>query len=243
MQTPEITPRYPGACQPRSRLLGPAPSRASAGQTTSRATRVIICSAVGDWLVAYASLWPVIPHRSYRLRPRSSLSSTRGEAYPIFGALTFVSVLSGARASICRRPSSPVKNSSPASAGAASPGPSSLSVSSASSPAVSSATLDVRLYDHRHTRASVSSAWRLLFHRIISDESIASPSPPAHPAHWLDSGGRPSLRSRYGSIRHASPARSSATSSIPATPASATAPANIPFLGDWIHLPPGPRGQ
>jgi exopolysaccharide biosynthesis polyprenyl glycosylphosphotransferase len=132
---------------------------------------LIICSAAGDWLVAFAALW-MVSRTDLTGAARVIPLFHSGDGYPVFGALTLVAVLSAMGVYSRRRLLHLVKILSRLSRGgmiwaffflgfiAVLAGVSTATLSFASS------TLGV---------AGIGLlAWRLLFHRIISDESIAS---------------------------------------------------------------------
>jgi exopolysaccharide biosynthesis polyprenyl glycosylphosphotransferase len=193
---------------------------------------LILCAAAGDWLVAFTALWTVSRTDLTGIARAVPLFHC-GDGYPIFGALTLVSVLSGSGTYGRRRLLNLQKIFSCLGRGGFVWSLFFLGFVGVFI-GVSSAPLTFAFSTVGVTVAGLIS-WRLLFHRFVSDEGIAS-----HLRQriiligWTPEAGRLSQtvwQSRtdpceiVGYVEHSN------------APAESAAPANIPFLGDVDDLP------
>jgi exopolysaccharide biosynthesis polyprenyl glycosylphosphotransferase len=229
MQTPDIPIEVPAeATAVPFAPVRPKPRKRWAEHVASDA--LIIGSAIGDWLIAFTALWAV---------SRTDLTGAariiplfhNGDGYPIFGAVTLVSVLSAMGIYHRRRLLHLRKILSRLGRGgmvwafffigfiAVLAGVSTATLTFASS------TIGV-------TGIGLL-AWRLLFHRIISDESIAS-----HLRQrivligWTPEAGRLSQ-----SIWQHRTEPCEIVGYVELSASQCAAPANIPFLGEIDNLP------
>jgi len=197
------------------------------------ASDLLIClSAVGDWLVAFTAIW---------LGSRTDLTGCaqaiglfhRGDGYPIYGALTFVSILSGCGLYGRRRLMHLQNIISRLGRGGIAWSFFYLGFVAVIA-SVSTASLTFAFSTIGYGAAGII-IWRLLFHRFVSDESIAR-----HLRQrilligWTPEAGRLSQavwQSRsepceiIGYVEHTAAA------------ADCAAPANIPYLGNVDDLP------
>jgi exopolysaccharide biosynthesis polyprenyl glycosylphosphotransferase len=229
MQTPEIAVELPAAAPaaPFAPIMR-KPRKRWAEHVAGDA--LITCAAIGDWLIAFTALWGV-SRADITGVARVIPFFSKGEGYPVFAALTLVSVLSATGLYGRRRLLHLQKILSRIARGGIV-----WAFFFASFVAVfaglSAATLSF-------AGASIAAAglgllvWRLLFHRIISDESIAS-----HLRQrilllgWTPEAGRLSQ-----SIWQHRTDPCEIIGYVELSPKQSAAPANIPFLGEIQNLP------
>jgi exopolysaccharide biosynthesis polyprenyl glycosylphosphotransferase len=230
MQTPELAFDPPAQADDGGFVPAPHPPKRWADQFAS--DLLILVSAAGDWMVAFTAIW---------LGSRTDLTGCaqaiglfhRGDGYPIFGALTFVSILSGCGVYGRRRLMHLQKIISRLGRGGMAWSFFYLGFVAVIA-SVSTASLTFAFATIGYGAAGVI-IWRLLFHRFVSDESIAR-----HLRQrilligWTPEAGRLSQavwQSRsepceiIGYVEHSS------------TAVDCAAPANIPFLGNVDDLP------
>jgi exopolysaccharide biosynthesis polyprenyl glycosylphosphotransferase len=191
---------------------------------------LIICAAAGDWLIAFAALWAV---------SRTDLTGAArviplfhsGDGYPLFGAFTLVSVLSAMGVYERRRLLHLQKILSRLGRGGMAWAFFFVGFIAVLA-GVSTATLSLASSTIGFAGIGILS-WRLLFHRIISDESIAS-----HLRQrilligWTPEAGRLSQ-----SIWQHRTDPCEIVGYVELSPAQPAAPANIPYLGELDNLP------
>jgi exopolysaccharide biosynthesis polyprenyl glycosylphosphotransferase len=230
MQTPDIGLEAPEGAAPASFHPVPPKKHRKRWADHVAADVLIVCAAVGDWLIAFTALWAVSRTDLTGAARVIPLFHT-GDGYPIFGAFTLVSVLSAAGV-YCRRILLHLEKI--------------LSRLSRAGMAwaffffcfigvlagVSNATLSVAFSTVGFAGIGLL-CWRLLFHRIISDESIAS-----HLRQrivligWTPEAGRLSQ-----SIWQHRTDPCEIIGYVELSTSQCAAPPNIPFLGELENLP------
>ena len=228
MQTPDIAAQVPTEATPAP-FVPMVRKRRNRWADHVAGDGLITCAAVGDWLIAFTALWAV-SRMDLTGVARVIPFFSKGEGYPIFAALTLVSVLSATGIYGRRRLLHLQKILSRLGRGgmiwalffagfvAVLSGVSTASLSFAS---ITIGATGLGLL-----------AWRLLFHRIISDERIA-----CHLRQrilligWTPEAGRLSQ-----SIWQHRTEPCEIVGYVELSPNQSAAPANIPFLGELDNL-------
>jgi exopolysaccharide biosynthesis polyprenyl glycosylphosphotransferase len=230
MDTPDIAIDSPAESDPETFVPHARPPKRWADHFAG--DLLILISAAGDWLIAFAALW---------LGSRTDLTGCaqavpifhNGDAYPVFGAVTFVAVLSSWGVYGRRRLLHLQKIFSRFGRGGLAWSFFYLGFVGVIA-GISMASLTLWFTSVAYVATGII-VWRLLFHRFVRDESIA-----CHLRQrilligWTPEAGRLSQsvwQSRsepceiIGYVEHSSPASDCA------------APANIPYLGSVDNLP------
>jgi exopolysaccharide biosynthesis polyprenyl glycosylphosphotransferase len=229
MQTPEIVLETPAAPVPDFDSPVPPKTRKRWAENVA-SDGLIVCAAVGDWLIAFAALWAVSRTDLTGAARLVPLFHT-GDGYPVFGAFTLVSVLSASGVYCRRRVLHLPKILSRLGRGGMTWAlffiffVGVLAGVSTATMSVASSTIGV---------AGMGLLfWRLLFHRIISDESIASHLR----QRILLIGWTPEAGRLAQSIWQHRTDPCEIIGYVELSPSQCMAPANIPYLGDLDHLP------